>query len=52
MKAVEEAEASGSTGDRGAWKWKIRQRLGTIRPELTGNEQSRLISFMSYEHEL
>jgi len=27
MKAVEEAEASGSTGDRGAWKWKIRQRI-------------------------
>lgn len=27
MQAVEEAEASGSTGDRGAWKWKIRQRI-------------------------
>ncbi|CAK9111667.1 unnamed protein product [Durusdinium trenchii] len=26
MKAVEEAEAAGS-GDRGAWKWKIRQRI-------------------------
>ena len=26
MKAVEEAEAAGHTGDRGAWKWKIRQR--------------------------
>ncbi|CAJ1454760.1 unnamed protein product [Effrenium voratum] len=27
MKAVEEAEARGATGDRGAWKWKIRQRI-------------------------
>ena len=34
MKAVEEAEASGSTGDRGAWKWKIRQRPGAASPSL------------------
>eukprot|EP00439_Symbiodinium_sp_Y106_P027830 s3805_g3.t1 len=27
MQAVEEAEARGETGDRGAWKWKIRQRI-------------------------
>ena len=34
MQAVEEAEASGSTGDRGAWKWKIRQRLGPQRSQV------------------
>lgn len=27
MKAVEEAEARGETGDRAAWKWKIRKRI-------------------------
>jgi len=27
MKAVEEAEALGKTGDRGAWKWAIRKRI-------------------------
>lgn len=27
MKAVEEAEARGETGDRGAWKWAIRKRV-------------------------
>eukprot|EP00929_Paragymnodinium_shiwhaense_P015169 TRINITY_DN12320_c0_g1_i1.p1 TRINITY_DN12320_c0_g1~~TRINITY_DN12320_c0_g1_i1.p1 ORF type:complete len:395 (+),score=110.63 TRINITY_DN12320_c0_g1_i1:92-1276(+) len=27
MQAVEAAEARGETGDRGAWKWKIRKRI-------------------------
>jgi len=27
MRAVEEAEARGETGDRGAWKWAIRKRV-------------------------
>eukprot|EP00746_Dinoflagellata_sp_MGD_P009664 gnl/MRDRNA2_/MRDRNA2_119711_c0_seq1.p1 gnl/MRDRNA2_/MRDRNA2_119711_c0~~gnl/MRDRNA2_/MRDRNA2_119711_c0_seq1.p1 ORF type:complete len:363 (-),score=75.56 gnl/MRDRNA2_/MRDRNA2_119711_c0_seq1:7-1095(-) len=27
MKAVEEAEARGETGDRGSWKWAIRKRI-------------------------
>jgi len=27
MRAVEEAEARGETGDRGAWKWAIRKRI-------------------------
>lgn len=27
MQAVEEAEARGETGDRGAWKWAIRKRI-------------------------
>lgn len=27
MRAVQEAEARGETGDRGAWKWAIRQRI-------------------------
>merc|ERR1719229_288626 len=27
MKAVEDAEARGETGDRGSWKWAIRKRV-------------------------